>query len=75
VITTLLLPFQKLKEQKMIENAPIGAPSEDPVEEVVDIEIASIASENLVTFEGLGATETILRETSGDADQEGGAEV
>jgi hypothetical protein len=75
VITTLLLPFQKLKEQKMIENAPVGAPSEDPVEEVVDIEIASIASENLVTFEGLGAIETILRETSNDADQEGGAEV
>jgi hypothetical protein len=50
-------------------------PSEDPAEEVVDVEIASIASKNLVTSEGLGAIETIPRETSDDADQEGGVEV
>jgi hypothetical protein len=75
VITTLLFLFQKLKEQELIENAPVGASSEDPAEEVVELEVARIVSENLMTSEGLGAMETIPRETSDGADQEGGAEV
>jgi hypothetical protein len=75
VITTLLFLFQKLKEQELIENAPVGASSEDPAEEVVELKVARIVSENLTTSEGLGAMETIPRETFDGADQEGGAEV
>jgi hypothetical protein len=67
--------FQKLKEQEMIANAPIGASSEDHPKVVVDLKIARIASENLMTSKGLSATETIPRETSDGADQQGGAEV
>jgi hypothetical protein len=59
----------------MIENALIGASSEDPAEGGVDLEVMRIVSENLATSEGLGATKTILRETFDGTNQEGGAEV
>jgi hypothetical protein len=75
VITTLLLPFQKLKQKETIEKAPIGASSEDHPKGAVDLEFTRIASENLTTSDGLGATETVLRGTSNSIDQEGGAEV
>jgi hypothetical protein len=74
VITTLLLPFQKLKEKEMIENAPVTASFEDHPEGPMDLEVARM-SKNLMTFDSLGAMETVLRGTSDGADQQGGAEV
>jgi hypothetical protein len=58
----------------MIENAPVRASSKDHPEGDVDLEVARM-SENLMTFDGLGAMETISRGTSDGADQQGGAEV
>jgi hypothetical protein len=75
VVTTLLLLFHKLKEKEMIENAPVGASSKENPEGAVDLKVVRIASENVTTSNGLGATETVPRETSDDAYQEGGAEV
>jgi hypothetical protein len=68
VITTLMLLFQKLNEKEMIMNAPVRASFEDLPEVIVDLEVARIASENVTTSYDLGATETVLRETSDDAD-------
>jgi hypothetical protein len=74
-ITTLLLPFQTLKEKEMIENTLVGASSEDHPEGAMDLKVTRIVSENLMTSDGLGAVETIPRVTSNGSNQEGGAEV
>jgi hypothetical protein len=50
-------------------------PKSPPPEEIVDVEVTRIASENLTASDGLGAAATVLWVTSNDADQEGGAEV
>jgi hypothetical protein len=63
-----MLLFQKLNEKEMIMNVPIRASFEDLPEVIVDLEVARIASENVTTSYDLGATETVLRETSDDAD-------
>jgi hypothetical protein len=64
-----------LKEKKAIEDAATGASSDDHPNGVVDLEVMRIASKNLMTSDGLGAVETVPRESSDGADQEGRAEV
>jgi hypothetical protein len=75
VITTPLLLFQKLKEKETIENAPIRASYKGHPEGAVDLKVVRITGENLTMSGGLGAMETVLRETYDGTDQEGGAEV
>jgi hypothetical protein len=53
VITSLLLPFQTLKEKETIENAPARASSEDHPDVVVDLEVVRIVSKNLRTSDDL----------------------
>jgi hypothetical protein len=75
VVTTLMLLFQKLKGNEMIENAAVGASSKKRLEGAVDLEVTRITSKNVTTSDGLGATENVLGETSDGANHEGAVEV
>jgi hypothetical protein len=63
MIMTLLLPFQTLlKEKEVTEDVCVKAAPKDHTDRAIDLEAVKIASDNLLTFDGLDAAETILRE-------------
>jgi hypothetical protein len=59
----------------MVENDLVETPFGDHLEPAVDLEIAKIASQNLTTSDGQGATRTIGDMTLNVADEEERAEV
>jgi hypothetical protein len=63
------------KEKEVTEGVHIEAISDDHPEGAIDLEVMKIASENLMTSNGLDATKTIPRESTDDTDRAGEAEV
>jgi hypothetical protein len=77
IVTSVLLHFQALKEKEdpVVDDAPVEAPSRDHRKISVDVEVAKITNENLTTSECQDAVETIASVTPDGAEQEKRAEV
>jgi hypothetical protein len=76
IIMTRLSPFQILmKEKEVTEDVHIEVTPRDHSEGGLDLEVARIASGNLMTSNGLDVAKPVPRETSDDADHAGETEV
>jgi hypothetical protein len=68
MIMMLLLPFQTLlKEKEVTEDVHTRAAPGGHPKGAVNLEVMKIARENPMTFDGLDAVETILRESTNGA--------
>jgi hypothetical protein len=76
MIMTLLSSFQTLlKEKEVAEDVHTEAALAYHFEGAINLEVMKIASEHLMTSNGLDVAETILRESTDGADQPGEVEV